>query len=194
MEIPDSSRVGDNFSHGRNCVVGENVTIGNDVSLGHNCIVDDGSVIGDGVVIGHNCIVGEGCTIGDRTRVMNNVELRKDTVVGVDCYVDSGVKSSGRNRIGDRVVLRYDAIIARGCDIGDDAYICPQVMTNNLDHHREEVGGAHVGRGAFVGTNATLAAGIKLADRVVIGSKAFVTRDCTVEEGIYIGMSARLKE
>ena len=83
---------------------------------------------------------------------MNNVELRTDTKVGVDCYIDSGVKSSGRNRVGDRVVLRYDSIIARGCDVGDDAYICPQVMTNNLNHLREEVGGAHVGKGAFVGT------------------------------------------
>jgi UDP-N-acetylglucosamine acyltransferase len=145
-------------------------------------------------VIGHNSIIGEGCEIGARTRIMNNVELRKGTIVGEDCYVDSGVKSSGLNRVGDRVVLRYDAIIARGCDIGDDAYICPQVMTNNLNHLREEVGGAHVGRAAFIGTNATLAAGITIADEVVVGSKAFVSRDCPVEGGVYIGMPARLRE
>ena len=67
-------------------------------------------------------------------------------------------------------------------------------MTNNLNHLREEVGGAHVGKRAFIGTNATLAAGIEIAEGVVVGSKAFVTRDCPVENGIYIGMPARLKE
>jgi acetyltransferase-like isoleucine patch superfamily enzyme len=51
-----------------------------------------------------------------------------------------------------------------------------------------------VGKRAFIGTNATLAAGIKIAEGVVVGSKAFVTRDCPVENGIYIGMPARLKE
>jgi acetyltransferase-like isoleucine patch superfamily enzyme len=66
-------------------------------------------------------------------------------------------------------------------------------MTNNLDHRRDPIGGAHVGEGAFIGTNVTLAAGIKIAARVVIGSKALVTKDCTEEGGIYIGMPAALK-
>ena len=153
MQIPPTSRVGNGFTHGNNCVVGNNIHVGDNVALGHNCIIEDGAIVEDDVVIGHNCIIGgELCVVGARTRIMNNVELRTDTKVGVDCYIDSGVKSSGRNRVGDRVVLRYDSIIARGCDVGDDAYICPQVMTNNLNHLREEVGGAHVGKGAFVGT------------------------------------------
>ncbi len=90
-------------------------------------------------------------------------------------------------------MLRYDSIIARGCDIGDDAYVCPQVMTNNLNHLREEVGGAHVGARAFIGTNATLAAGIVIAEGVVVGSKAFATRDCPEVDAVYVGVPARIK-
>ena len=123
---------------------------------------------------------------------MNNVEIRKNTKFGSDCYIDSGVKSSGNAVIGNDVTLRYDAIIARGCVIGNNCYLCPQVMTNNLNHKREQIGGAHVGDDCFIGTNATLAAGIVIATGVVVGSKAFVTKDCPEENGIYIGMPAHL--
>jgi len=173
MTLKEGTHIGENFSQGQNCVIGSNVRIGSSVAIGHNCIIEDGAQISDGVVIGHNCIVGSECTIGSGTRLMNNIELRTNTVVGKDCYVDSGVKSSGNARIGD--------------------HVCPQVMTNNLDHKRVAIGGAHVGKRAFIGTNATLAAGIKIADGVVIGSKAFATKDCPEENGIYIGMPAKLR-
>lgn len=189
MNIPASSQVGKDSTFGHHCVIGENVNIGNGVRLGNMCVIEDNSSIGDGVVMDHFCIIGEDCIIGSGTKIRSHVELRKKTIVGKDCYVDSGVKSSGLNRIGDRVTLRYDAIIARGCDIGDDAYICPQVMTNNLDHNGKEVGGAKIEAGCFIGTNSTIGAGITLAARTVIGSKAMVTK--TIEKaGVYIGVPA----
>ena len=190
MVIPATSSVGEDTTFGLNCVVGENVSIGARVKIGNMCVIEDGTVIADDVVIDHFCIIGEKCAIGRSTRIRSHVELRKLTKVGADCYIDSGVKSSGLNRIGDRVTLRYDAIIARGCDIQDDAYICPQVMTNNLDHNGNEVGGATIGPKCFIGTNSTIGAGIKIAERTVIGSKAMVVK--TIEEaGVYVGVPAK---
>jgi len=189
-KIPTSSTVGEGTIFGHNSVIGENVKIGRNAKFGNMCVIEDNTVIGDDVVMEHFCIIGEDCVIGDRTKVRSHVELRKKTVVGKDCYIDSGVKSSGLNRIGNRVTLRYDAIIARGCDIGDNAYICPQVMTNNLDHNGKEVGGAKIEAHCFIGTNSTIGAGITLASRTVIGSKAMVTRDIEVA-GVYIGVPAK---
>lgn len=154
------------------------------------CVVEDNTIINDEVIMDHFCIIGEDCIIGYKTRIRSHVELRKKTIVGADCYVDSGVKSSGLNRIGNRVTLRYDAIIARGCDIGDDSYICPQVMTNNLDHNGQEVGGAKILPGCFIGTNSTIGAGITLAAKTIIGSKAMVTKDIDIA-GVYIGVPAK---
>lgn len=189
-EIALTVRVGQNFIRGHHCVIGDNVTIGNNVVLGNMCIIESGAVIGDGVTMGHFCIVGQDCTIGDSCVLKSQVELRKNTMIGPGCYVDSGVRSSGNNRIGACVTLRYNTIIARGCDIGDNCYLCPQVMTNNLDHNGNEVGGAHLGENCFVGTNSTIGAGLRIASRSVIGSKAMVTRDIEVA-GVYVGVPAK---
>ena len=142
----------------------------------------------------------EDVVVGDYVRIRSYVELRPKTLIGNGCYLDSGVKSSGQCRIGDRVTLRYDSIIARGVEVEDDVFISPQLMTENVNHRGEEVGGAKIGVGdwdgsteyrVFIGTNVTLAAGIVIVPGVVIGSKANVRKDIT-ESGVYVGSPAKL--
>jgi len=147
-------------------------------------------MIGDGVTIGDFCVIDDAVKIGRNTRIMNYVELRAGTIIGEDCYIDSHVVSSGDNWIGNRVTLRYGAIIARGCHIGDDCYICPQVMTNNLDHNRRPIGGAHLGEYCFIGTQAVIGAGIKIASATVVGACSMVTKSIP-EAGVYVGVPAR---
>ena len=136
------------------------------------------------------CVIEEGVEVGVGTEIKNFVELRSGTVIGENCYIDSGVKSSGNNWIGNGVTLRYDTIVARGCDIGDRSYICPQVMFNNVDHTGLQVGGAKIGVDCFIGTNATIGAGITICDNVVIGAKSLVLKDILIP-GVYVGIPAR---
>ena len=133
-------------------------------------------------------------------KMRSYVELRPQTIFGDGCYIDSGVKCSGQCRMGDRVTLRYDSIIARGVEVEDDVFISPQLMTENVNHRGEEVGGAKIGVGdwdheteyrVFIGTNVTLAAGITIVPGVIIGSKANVRKDIT-EAGVYVGNPAKL--
>jgi acetyltransferase-like isoleucine patch superfamily enzyme len=173
-------------------VIHETADIHPSAMLGYYNVIGPGVSIGEGVRIGNHNVIQRDCTIGVHSELMSHIELRPGTVIGESCYVDSGVKSSGKNRIGDKVTLRYDSIIARGCVIESNTYICPQVMTNNLDHHGVEVGGAHVGRGCFIGTQTVLGAGITIADKVVVGSCSLVTRDIP-EQGVYAGVPARLR-
>lgn len=158
---------------------------------GTGCAIFEYSQIAEDVEAGHFCIIEEGCTIGQGTRIRSYVELRKGTVIGKDCYIDSGVRSSGLNKIGNGVTLRYGTIIARGCDIGDNCYICPQVMTNNVDHHRNQIGGAKVGKNCFIGTNATIGAGITIAPNTIIGAKALVLHDIEEPGGVWVGIPAK---
>jgi len=147
------------------------------------------SKISKNVQIGEFCFIDENVEIGEGTVIKNFVELRPNTKIGKNCYIDSRVSTSGECVIGDNVTLRYDTIIARGCNIGDNSYLAPRVMTNNLDSGKNSIGGAHVGKNCFIGTNAVLQHGIHIGDKSVIGSMSFVTKD--IPEGeIWFGSPA----
>jgi UDP-N-acetylglucosamine acyltransferase len=153
-------------------------------------VVSSDLEVGEGFKMGEFCHIHPRVRIGRGTTLRSYVELREDTVIGDYCYLDSGVKTSGKCVIGNNVTLRYDSIIARGVEIGEGTFISPQLMTENLDYHVKEIGGAKIGRNVFIGTNVTLASGITICDGAVIGSKANVRKDIT-EPGVYIGNPAR---
>ncbi len=154
---------------------------------------------GENLEIGEFNHIHSGVEVGDNVKILSYVELREGTVIGDDCKLDSGVKSSGQNKVGNRVTLRYDSILAKGVIIEDDVFISPQFMTENVNHHGEEVGGAHIGTGewdkktrfrVFIGTNVNLAAGIEICSGAIIGSKSNVRKSIT-KPGIYFGNPAR---
>jgi UDP-N-acetylglucosamine acyltransferase len=151
--------------------------------------VSEFSSISRNVQIGEFCFIDKDVEIGEGTVIKNFVELRPNTKIGKNCYIDSRVSTSGECVIGDGVTLRYDTIIARGCNIGDNSYLAPRVMTNNLDAGKNSVGGAHVGKNCFIGTNAVLQHGITIGDNSVIGSMSFVTKDIPENE-IWFGSPA----
>lgn len=168
--------------------------------MGEYNVIDESFAYGRNFKIGEFNHIHEDVRVGDDVTIRSFVELRSGTVIGDDCYIDSGVATSGLCKIGNRVILRYKSIIAKGTEIEDDVFISPQLMTENINHRGEEVGGAKIGIGdwdgepvyrVFVGTNVTLAAGITICPGVVIGSKSNVRRSIE-EPGIYVGNPAKL--
>jgi len=157
--------------------------------VGTNIIAEDFEY-GENFEIGHYNIIYPKCKVGDNVKLRSNIELRPRTIFGDNCYIDSGVKSSGKNYISDGVTLRYDSIIARGCRIEEGVYICPQVMTNNVNHEGDQVGGATVGKDCFIGTQTVLSAGIEIVEGTIVGSCAMVTKDIK-EKGVYVGVPAK---
>lgn len=163
------------------------------IRIGKFSIVDADVVLGENVTIGNFCVIHSGVSIGKNTIVKDYVELRAGTKIGEDCIIDSRVSSSGNCTIGNNVTLRYDTIIARGCEIGDFSYVCPRVMTNNLDTGGHQIGGAKVGKNCFIGTNAVLQHGIVIGENAIIGSMSFVNKDCEANS-TYIGIPATKKK
>lgn len=153
-------------------------------------MISSKSKIGKNVEIGNYVVIEDGVEIGDGTVIKSFVELRQNTIIGKNCYIDSRVSTSGDCRVGNNVTLRYDTIIARGCDIGDDTYICPRVMTNNLDSGKHQVGGAKIGKKCFIGTNSVLHHGITIGDNSVTGSLAFVNKNIPANE-VWLGSPAK---
>lgn len=117
--------------------------------------------------------------------------LKKNTIIGKDCYVDSYFRSSGDNFIGNNVTLRFGSTIARKVFIEDNVFISPNVMTVYSTHAGDKSKGTYIKKGAFIGTAAVVGPGVFIEKQVVIGSQAYVSRDCTTEGGIYVGVPAK---
>lgn len=156
-------------------------------------IISDKAKIGQNVEIGSFCIIDEDVVIGDNTVIKSYVELRKGTIIGENCYIDSRVSSSGNCIIGNNVTIRYDSIIARGVKIGDGTYICPKMMSNNLNTEYEQIGGAEIGSNVFIGTGCVLQHGISIGNNSVLGSMSFVNKDVPSNE-IWFGNPAKFQK
>ncbi len=162
----------------------------NNKKIGQYNVIGSNVKLGVNVTIGNFCVLHDGVIIGDNTVIKDYVELRSGTHIGSECIIDSRVSSSGNCKIGNGVTLRYDTIIARGCEIGDNTYVCPRVMTNNLDSGGQQIGGAKVGENCFIGTNAVLQHGIVIGNDVTIGAMSFVNKDCE-DNSVMIGTPAK---
>lgn len=153
-------------------------------------MISEKAKIGKNVSIGAYCVIEEGVVVGDNTIIKNYVELRKNTIIGKNCIIDSRVSSSGYNIVGDNVIVRYDSILARGVEIGNNTYLCPRVMTNNLDTGQHQIGGAKIGENCFIGTNTVLQHGITIGDNVITGAMSFVNKDVPSNE-VWFGNPAK---
>lgn len=178
---------------GQYCSVSEDFVHGENFTYGDSVIIEKDVVVGNNVNIGHSVVIQEGTRIGNNVTIEHFVLLKKGTKVGNDVFIDSYVKTSGHNSIGNNVTLRFNSTIAREVSIEDGCYISPNVMTIYVKHTRESVGGITIGANTFVGTNAVLGPGVKIAPNSVIGALTYVSQDCS-EPGVYIGIPARRRK
>jgi len=147
-------------------------TFGNDVTIEPFVVIGPGVSIADGAVIhsfshivqasiGKNASVGPfarlrpGTTLGEGARIGNFVETKAATL-------EAGVKVNHLSYIGD-------AHIGEGANIGAGAITCNY---DGFGKHRTTIGA-----GAFVGTNSSLVAPVKIGSGAYIGSGSVITRD-----------------
>jgi len=147
-------------------------TFGKDVTIEPFVVIGPGVSVADGVVIhsfshivqasiGKKASVGPyarlrpGTSLGEGARIGNFVEAKAATL-------EAGVKVNHLSYVGD----------AR---VGANANIGAGTITCNYDgfgKHRTEIGA-----GAFVGSNSSLVAPVKIGDGAYIGSGSVITRD-----------------
>ncbi len=129
--------------------------------------------LGRGVRILHPDLVNlYGCSIGDETRIGTFVEIQIGASVGARCKISS------------------HSFICEGVSIDDDVFIGHGVMFTNDKYPRATtadgrpqgaadwtVQRTHVGRGASIGSNATILCGVTIGARAMVGAGAVVTSD-----------------
>jgi bifunctional UDP-N-acetylglucosamine pyrophosphorylase / glucosamine-1-phosphate N-acetyltransferase len=147
-------------------------TFGNDVVIEPFVVIGPGVSIADGAVIhsfshivqasiGRHASVGPyarlrpGASLGEGARIGNFVEIKAATL-------EAGVKVNHLSYIGD-------------AHVGANANIGAGTITCNYDgfgKHRTQIG-----EGAFVGTNSSLVAPVKIGKGAYIGSGSVITKD-----------------
>jgi bifunctional UDP-N-acetylglucosamine pyrophosphorylase / glucosamine-1-phosphate N-acetyltransferase len=145
---------------------GRDVTIEPFVVIGPGVSIDDGAVIhsfshivqaaiGKKASVGPYARIRPGTSLGDGSRIGNFVETKAATL-------EAGVKVNHLSYIGD-------------AHVGANSNIGAGTITCNYDgfaKHRTTIGA-----GAFVGTNSSLVAPVKIGSGAYIGSGSVITKD-----------------
>jgi len=174
-----------------NNTISPKAKLGKNLKIGQFNIIEEGVIIGDNVEIGSFCILRSNVKIKNDVVLKNYIEIRENTSINSESFLDSYVAISGKVKVGKNVTLRYGTILAKGAVIGDNCYLSPRVMLNNLNQDKKQIGGAKIGKGCFIGTQSVIHHGIKIGSNVTVGAMSFVNKDCK-SNMTYVGTPAKL--
>ena len=147
-----------------------------------------GSVaLGEDVVVHHPSLVNlYGCRIGDQTRIGSFVEIQKHAVIGARC------KISSHSFICEGVTLGDEVFIGHGVVFTNDRYPRAATPDGRLQGTGDwQVIPTRIGRGASIGSHATLLPGIVVGEHALVGAGSVVTRDVPAY-AVVVGVPARV--
>lgn len=148
------TELGQDVTIGPNVVFGDRVVVASDVEIRAFCHLE-GVKIASGAQIGPFARLRPGAEIGENAHIGNFVEVKK-------AVIEAGAKVNHLTYIGD-------ARVGAGANIGAGTITC------NYDgfgkYHTD------IGAGAFIGSNSSLVAPVKIANGAVIGAGSVITKD-----------------
>lgn len=113
-----------------------------------------------------------GCVVGDQTKIGSFVEIQKNAVIGSRC------KISSHSFICEGVHIQDEVFVGHGVMFTNDLYPKATTVGGELQGDDDwEVVKTFVCKGASIGTNATILAGITIGEGALVGAGAVVTRD-----------------
>ena len=127
-----------------------------------------------------------GCTIGPETKIGAFVEIQKNSTVGARC------KISSHSFICEGVTIDEEVFVGHGVMFTNDRY--PRAVNEDGSLQTEtdwKVLTTRVKRGAAIGSNATVVAGVVIGEKALVGAGAVVTRDVP-DYAIVAGVPARV--
>jgi bifunctional UDP-N-acetylglucosamine pyrophosphorylase / glucosamine-1-phosphate N-acetyltransferase len=149
-------------------------TIGRDVTIEPNVFFGPGVAVEDGVQILANCHItgtriGKGARVGPFARLRPGADIGSDARIGnfvevKSARIEAGAKANHLSYIGD-------GRVGEGANIGAGTIFC------NYDGYAKHF--TDIGNGAFVGSNTSLVAPVKVGEGAYIGSGSVITKDVT---------------
>lgn len=148
------------------------------------------------VQIHPSCVVDEPVSIGRGTRIWHFCHVCRDAIIGCDCVVGQNGYVASTVVVGNRCRIQNNVSLYDGVTLEDEVFVGPSVVFTNvltpramLDR-RAEFLATRVGRGASIGANATIVAGVTLGPFCLIGAGSVVTHDVPAH-ALVIGVPAR---
>lgn len=143
-----------------------------------------------------HAIVEAGAVIGTNTRIWAFAHILGGAKLGADCNICDHVFIENDVLVGDRVTVKCGVQLWDGLRVADDVFIGPNAtFTNDLfprsKQYPEKFSLTFIERGASIGANATILAGVRIGEQAMIGAGSVVTKDVPAR-AVVIGNPARV--
>lgn len=126
-----------------------------------------------------------GCTVGEKTKIGAFVEIQKNACVGARC------KISSHTFICEGVVIEDGVFIGHGVMFTNDRFPRATAVDGRLQTEADwKVETTRIRRGASIGSNATIVAGVTVGVHALVGAGAVVTKDVP-DHAIVAGVPAK---
>ena len=162
---------------GKNVFIDINVVLQGSVSIGNDCTISAGAVIKDSKLnkkvkvepysVIENSQIGDNSAIGPFAHVGPGAELEQDVEVGNFVEIK-------RSKIGKKTKAKHLAYIGDGV-LESEVNIGAGTIFVNYDGKRKNK--TNVGSGAFIGSNSSLIAPLKIGKNSMIGAGSVITQD-----------------
>ncbi|MGZ5917888.1 MAG: bifunctional UDP-N-acetylglucosamine diphosphorylase/glucosamine-1-phosphate N-acetyltransferase GlmU [Methyloceanibacter sp.] len=166
------------MTNGATLVAPDTVTLSHDTVVGKDVLIEPNVVIGEGVAIADGAIIrgfchiegasiGAGAVVGPFARLRPGARIAQGAQVGN--FVEIKQAEIGEGAKVNHLTYIGDASVGSGANIGAGTITCNY---DGFAKHRTEIGA-----GAFIGSNTSLVAPVKIGEGAYIGSGSVISKD-----------------
>jgi bifunctional UDP-N-acetylglucosamine pyrophosphorylase/glucosamine-1-phosphate N-acetyltransferase len=159
-------------------VAPETVFLAADTKFGRDVVVEPFVVFGPGVTVEDNALirsfshldrahVGKGAQVGPYARLRPGAQLGQDVHIGNFVEIKQSVIEDGAK--ANHLAYIGDARLGAGSNFGAGAIVCNY---DGVNKHRTDIG-----KGAFIGSNASLVAPVTIGDGAYVATGSVITQD-----------------
>jgi acetyltransferase-like isoleucine patch superfamily enzyme len=144
----------------------------------------------------HSTSIVESCEIGDNTKVwqfsviLDGAKIGKNCNINFSCFVENGVI------LGDNVTVKSGIYLWDGIECEDNVFLGPNVVfTNDIfprSKNYKPIVKTLIKKGASIGANSTILAGVSIGKYAMTGIASVVTRDIP-DYALFYGNPAKFK-
>ena len=137
--------------------------------------------------------------IGENTNIWQFCVVLPKAKIGRNCNICAQVLIENDVVIGDNVTIKSGVQVWDGITIEDDVFVGPNAtFTNDLFPRSKnpdwQLKRTLVKKGASIGANATILAGITIGENAMIGAGSVVTKDVPANAVVYGNPARQIRE